>query len=213
MLDDQTLSIILFAEPGPQNTSETIELAHRRASILGIRTLVVATDTGKTARLVRSFFPPEFRVVAVTNPENMTIPVTRLHDYLPRFREHRKSLMESGKTSVQASLSEEDMEDLATDGVTCSRIDWKKLISYTGTGLSDLDRVGVGVRVATTVSVWAYLIGGVKPDEEVISLAGTGFGGGGSDTALVVKSARRWQDWRVVETLARPRSGPPSPGR
>ena len=41
--------IVYFKKPGKQNTDETLKLAVERATELGIRYLVVASSTGKTA--------------------------------------------------------------------------------------------------------------------------------------------------------------------
>ena len=41
--------IVYFKKPGKQNTDETLRLAVERATELGIRYLVVASSTGKTA--------------------------------------------------------------------------------------------------------------------------------------------------------------------
>ena len=56
------------------------------------------------------------------------------------------------------------------------------------------------------------LQGALPLESEVLALAGTGFGGGGADTAVVVRVAQRWPDWRLLEVLARPRVSPPSEG-
>jgi hypothetical protein len=47
-------------------------------------------------------------------------------------------------------------------------------------------------------------------DSELVALSGTGFGDGGLDTALAVRTAPSFGGWRVCEILARPRVGPPS---
>ncbi|MBN2360072.1 MAG: hypothetical protein JXR83_11520 [Deltaproteobacteria bacterium] len=203
-------TILYFSEPGPQNTGATLEAALKRARQLGIDDVVVATDSGKTARQVLEHFGPDFHVVAVTNPRGVRLPVARLHDYLPRFREHKQQLLAQGVTQVPASLSDDVVAELKQAGAVVERLDWQRLAQFTRSGLNDLDRVGVASRVALAVAVWAYLAGALAADREAVALAGTGFGGGGADTALVVRTAAAWRDWRVLETVARPRVSPPS---
>jgi len=206
----QTLQVLNFDEPGPQNTDETLAAALDRARELSITRVVVASDTGKTAREVMARFHPELEVVVVTNPAGMQLPITHLHDYLPRFRELRQELEEQGVERVPASLSEETVTELRAAGAAVQRIDWRAFATYTRSGLADLDRVGVATRVALTITVWAFLARDLPADVDVVAIAGCGFGGGGADTALVIRSAAQWRDWRVLETIARPRVSPPS---
>lgn len=211
-MDDQRVTVTYFAEPGPQNTEATLAAARRRAEELGLRRLVVATDTGKTARATLAAFGPPFRVAAVTNPAGVALPVAKLHDYLPRFREHRAALERQGVGKVPCSLTAEQAAELERAGAAVVRVDWKAIQAFTRMDLRALEKVGVGVRVAVCCVLAARLAGVVAPGEETIALAGTGFGGGGADTAVVVRAAAAWRDWRVLETIARPRESPPSEG-
>lgn len=199
-----------FAEPGPHNTDATLELAKGRAEELGITRVVVATDTGRTAKMAIERFGEGYQVVAVTNPAELRLPVARLHDYLPRFKAYRDDLAAKGVTEVRVGMTDEAMDELRDEGAHVSRIDWKKLYKYTKKGLDALDRIGVAVRVAVACTGWGYVVGAIAEDVEVVALAGTGFGGGGADTAIVVRTAAEWRDWRVLETICRPRVSPPS---
>jgi len=209
-MDDQQVTVVYFAEPGPQNTEAVLAAARRRAEDLGLRRVVVATDTGRTARAARAAFGPPFRVAAVTNPAGAALPVAKLHDYLPRFREHRQTLERRGVTKVPCSLTARQAAELERVGVTVVRVDWKSIQAFCRMDLRAMEKIGVGVRVAVCCVVAAQLAGVVTAGEEVIALAGTGFGGGGADTAVVVRAAATWRDWRVLETIARPRESPPS---
>jgi hypothetical protein len=136
--------------------------------------------------------------------------VTKLHGYLPRFAAHRDALAQRGVPAVPVSLAVQDATALESAGAKVVRVDWQRFQAFTGSGLRSLDWFGVGVRVALTICVAAYLEGVLPADAEMLALAGTGFGGGGADTAVVVRSARRWPDWRLLEVLARPRVSPPT---
>lgn len=210
-MDDLTLSITLFAEPGPQNTETTLQRALERARALSIAHVIVATDTGKTARRALEVFPrPPFTIVAVSNPPGIDLPVASLHDYLPRFKEHRRSLEAKGVKSVPASLASAAASELERAGATVRRVDWAGVSTFTNADLGALDRVGVGLRVGVTIALTAHLTRAIPPGVDVVTLSGTGFGGGGADTALVVRTAAAWCDWRVLETIVRPRVSPPS---
>jgi hypothetical protein len=209
-MDDLTLPVTFFAEPGPQNTETTLHRALERATALSISQIVVATDSGKTARRVREVFPPAFSVVAVSNPPGIDLPIDSLHDYLPRFKEHRRSLEAKGVKSVPASLSHAAVTELERLRVQVRRVDWSAVSEFCNVDLGALDRVGVGLRIGLTIALTAHLSRVIPPDVDVVTLSGTGFGGGGADTALVVRTAATWREWRVLETIVRPRISPPS---
>lgn len=209
-MDDLTIQMTCFAEPGPQNTDATIAAALRRAGELSITRFVVASDTGKTARKLLDAVPAGSKVVVVTNQAGLALPVERLHDYLPRFKSHKDELLRRGLRGIPASLSNTAVSVLEEGGAVVSRIDWKKFQLFTRSGLGSIDKLGVGVRVAFTIATWARVAEVIPPEGEVIAIAGTGFGGGGADTAIVVQIADKWADFRVLETIARPRVSPPS---
>jgi uncharacterized protein len=211
-MDDQVLEVVQFAEPGPQNTERTLEVARARLRALGLKHVVVASDTGKTARRVIESFGTECSVIVVSNPPGMKIPLNKLHAYLPRFKAHRDALAQRGVQAVPVSLTPEDAAALEHDGAKVVRIDWRRFQGFTRSGLRSLDSYGVGVRVAMCICVAAHQEGALPLEGEVLAVAGTGFGGGGADTAVVVRAAQRWPDWRLLEVLARPRVSPPTEG-
>ena len=209
-MQDQTAATIYFAEPGPQNTDATLEAAISRAEQLELRHIVVASDTGKSARAVLARCGSDYEITVVTNPRGLKLPVAKLHEYLPRFREHKEKLVSQGVKEVSCSLSDEVLSELVQGGAAVRRIDWRRFAAFTKSGLATMDFVSVGVRVGMVISVWAYLSERIGKDCELLALGGTGFGGGGLDTALVVRTAAKWKDWRLCEIIARPRIGPPS---
>jgi hypothetical protein len=209
-VEDRTVPVTYFDEPGPQNTTATLDAALARARELDIEHIIVASDTGKTARQALERYAADRTVIVVTNPAGVEVPVTKLHDYLPRFREHKEQLIAAGRLSILASLSDEVVAELEQAGAVVLRLDWQQLQQFVRISLRAIDWVGVGVRVGLCISVWAHLAGKVPADAEVIAVAGTGFGGGGADTAIVVRTAERWLDWRVVEVVARPRLSSPT---
>jgi hypothetical protein len=209
-MSEQSVSVTYFEQPGPQNTERTLEVALDRARALGLGHVVVASDTGKSARAALAQFGADFEVVVVTNPSGLRLPVAKLHDYLPQFAAYKRKLREQGVEAVSCSLSDEVVAELEQAGARVARIDWRKFQSFTKSGLRTLDWISVGVRVGLVIAVWARVTEAISSDCEVLTLSGTGFGGGGLDTATIVQTASRFRDFRVCEILARPRIGPPS---
>jgi uncharacterized protein len=209
-MGDSTKTMTYFEEPGPQNTATTLSAARERAAALGISHVVVASDTGKTARAVMEVFKPPLQVVVITNVEGMSQPLSLLYDYLPQFRAHKEKLSRQGIGEVPCAFSATVARELAQAGAWVSRVDWDELQCFVGADLSAIDIIGVGTRAALCCTVWAYLAKLLPPRKEVLALAGTGFGGGGADTALVVRTGAIWKEWRILETIVKPRESPPS---
>ena len=209
-MPEESVATTYHAEPGPQNTERTLEVAWSRARELGLTHVVVASDTGKAARATLARFGRDFRIAVVTNPRGLTLPVDKLHEYLPRFAAHKRKLREQGVQAVACSLSDEVVAELEQAGLSVQRIDWRRFQAFTKSALRSLDWEGVGVRVGLVVTVWATLAAAVPSDCEVLALSGTGFGGGGLDTAMVVRTATSFRSYRICEVIARPRLGPPS---
>ncbi|HCS46778.1 MAG TPA: hypothetical protein DIW61_00395, partial [Candidatus Aminicenantes bacterium] len=51
---DVIVPCFYFEKPGPQNTRRTLEIAAARAEELGVRSVVVASSSGKTGALAAS---------------------------------------------------------------------------------------------------------------------------------------------------------------
>lgn len=211
-MDDQVIAVNYLAEPGPQNTEITLAAALKRSIELGLKHVVVATDSGKTARKAHAVFGAVegCEVVAVTNSDKLRLPISKLHDYTERFQAFRDELKSNGIEAVPVGMTDEAIEKLQDEGVVASRIDWKEFTRFVRQDVNSLDVIGVAVRVALTCAVWANINGDIPDDVDVMALAGTGFGGGGADTAIVVRTAKKWKDYRILETIIRPRESPPS---
>lgn len=210
-MDDQIVDVHYFSEPGPQNTEATFAAALSRARELGLKHVVVATDSGKTAFRALEVFGDEYEIIAVTNSDKMMLPLSRLHDYTERFKKYRDGLAAKGLKGIHVGVSAEAMEELKEKGIQVSRIDWKRFNAFVRRDVNGIEVLGVAVRVALTCSVWAKVVRYLpKGEVDVIAIAGTGFGGGGADAALVVRTNDQYKDFRVLETLVRPRVSPPS---
>lgn len=209
-MEDQIVSVNYLGEPGPQHTGVTLAAALNRAEELEIEHIIVATDSGKTARHALEAFGEDYSIVAVTNSEKLRLPIDKLHDYTPRFRQFREELKEKGISAIPVGMSDEAMAELRAEGAQVSRIDWGRINKFVHRDINSIDCIGVAVRVALACAIWARLERQIPVGKDVVAIAGTGFGGGGADTAIVVRTANVWKNFRVLETIIRPRESPPS---
>lgn len=204
-----TKEITYFLEPGPHNTKSTLLVLKKRGEELGISTAVIPSDTGVVARLAADILLPDFRLIIVTNPKGGLYRVSRLWSCYPRSAEFKRSLEEKRIMSYPYSISEDMAKELSGKGITLLYIDWKRMKEgnrYHRKFLWPLTTVSQGFRVAFLVAMFAQLDGVLSCQGDVLSAGGTGYCGGGLDTALVLKPGRRFFHWEVKEVIAMPRS-------
>ena len=177
-----------FDKPGEENTEKTLEIASKRARELGIKELVLATSSGKTAYQAIEICP-NLKIVAVS--------------YHAGFRE-----------PFRLTISPETREDLVSKGVSvvCAThalsgvergLSKKFSGSYPVLLIAEVLRLfGQGTKVAVEVAVMAADAGELS-GERVVSLGGSGKG---SDTALVLTPAYQstFLDLRIHEILCKP---------
>ena len=183
---------VYFEQPGPQNTARTLEIAHRRAEELGVRTILVATTRGETGVQAARLFQG-YEVVVVTHATGFRGP--NIQELLP---ENRRAIEEAGARILTCQH--------AFGGV--SRAVRKKWGTY------EIDEIvaqtlrifGEGMKVTTEIALMAADAGLVRVGEPCIAIAGTARG---ADTAIVLKPANVQQffDLRVMEILCKPRFG------
>ena len=173
-----------FEKPGKQNTEETVNIALQAAKELGIDTIVVATNTGDTADLLKDAARSGLHVVAVSHcfgfkdPEVQEMPAER-------------------KAALEAA------------GIQVVTVDYHKMSLEFG-GISPIEvmayslrMLGQGTKVAVECSVMA-LDGGMIPYQKpVIAIGGTGRG---ADTALVLRAAHAANilDTKIDRVLCKP---------
>ncbi|MGD8562868.1 MAG: pyruvate kinase alpha/beta domain-containing protein [Desulfarculaceae bacterium] len=183
-----------FNSPGPKNTAELLALALQRSLELGLKKVLVATSTGRTVEeLLKVMKPGTLEVVAVS--------------YVVGF-----------KQPGQRALPVEAQESLESKGVRV--LTAAHALSGVGKGVASalggthpgeivaqsLRMLSQGVKVGVEIALMAADAGLVTPDEEVLTITGTGRG---ADTALIVKPANSHKvfDLKVLEVLAKPRQG------
>jgi uncharacterized protein len=179
-----------FSETGYSNTKAVLEAVARRAKDSGIKRIVVATCSGRTAIEARKMLDPGLHVIAVTHVTGF---------YEPDSQE----------------LTEENRRKLLTEGVevlTCAHAFGgvgRGFRNETGTYQADeiiaytLRMFGQGTKVAVEVVLMAADAGLIRTDENVISVGGTKEG---VDTALIVKpsTSAHCFDLKVREIICKP---------
>lgn len=198
-MEDTTTEIVYYRYCGEVNTAKTLRLARERCEALGIKNVVIASETGRSAlRAVDALRGAEAKLVVVTHYPATTwgpqgdIPIGLMRE---EYGEARETLEKAGATIVQGSRP---------FAPPSRSLDW----DYpTPEGVVDktLEIFGAGTKIAIEVALMATDAGAIPEGEEIISCAGTFKG---LDTALVVRPAYSmsfFADFEIKEIVARPR--------
>ncbi|MGQ9558451.1 MAG: pyruvate kinase alpha/beta domain-containing protein [Desulfurispora sp.] len=176
-----------FAQKGPLNTEQTIELAVKKAQVLGITHLVVASCSGETAlRCSKS----GLQVVCVSH--HVGFGGAGVDEMSP---EMRRQLQEKGipvltTTHLLAGVDRGVRNKFG--GVYPAEI-----MAQT------LRMLGQGLKVCLEISVMALDAGLIPYGVDVVAIAGTG---SGADTAAVIRPAHASQifDSKIKEIICKP---------
>jgi len=177
-----------WEEPGPENTERTLELAVHRAKELHIEHLVVASNTGQTARLCLG---RGLEVVCVTHHVGFAGPG---RDEMPP--EERAALQAGGAkvlTTTHLMAGLDRALRLKFGGLYPAEII-----------AASLRLLGQGVKVGVEIACMALDAGLIPYGREVVAVAGTGRG---ADTALVVlpSHSNTFFETQVREIICKPR--------
>lgn len=179
---------MFFEKPGAENTSATVKLALKRAGELGIKHVVVASNTGETARY---FLNQGVNLICVTHQSGFRNPGENEMDENVRQELEGKGLKVLTTTHLLAGVGR------------AVRIDFGGL--YPGELMAQtLRMLGQGVKVALEISVMALDAGLIPHGEEIIAVGGAGRG---ADTALVLTPEHSQQIFksRIKEIICKPR--------
>ncbi|MEM5766812.1 MAG: pyruvate kinase alpha/beta domain-containing protein [Bacillota bacterium] len=172
---------------GVAHTEETVALALRKAGEYGIRSIVVASNSGKTAALLAG---KAENVVCVTHANGFKEP--GVHELSPGQRE---------------ILIGKNMKILTTTHVLSGA---ERGISRKFGGVYPVEIMahtlkifGQGVKVAVEISVMALDAGLIPFGEDIIAIGGTGRG---ADTAVVIRPAHAANifDTYIAEIICKP---------
>lgn len=179
-----------FENKGAENTDKVIELVKQRKEELGIKTIVVASVSGKTALKLREAIK-DANIVSIT---------------------HHAGFKEKGKLEI----TPENIQKLKDNDVTFYV--GSHALSGVGRGISNkfggvtpveiiaatLRMFGQGIKVCVEIAIMAADAGLIPVDEEIIAIGGTA---SGADAAVVLKAANMGSffDLQIKEIIAMPR--------
>lgn len=177
-----------FSEEGKGNTEKVVELAIKAARENNIGRIVVASNTGATARL---FLGSGLDITCVTHVYGFGLPGTNEMNIKDR-----------------EELTEKGMKVLTTTHVLSGA---ERCFSSKFGGINPVEilanslrMLGQGVKVCVEISVMALDSGMIPYGERIIAVAGTGRG---ADTAVILKPAHAKDilSTRIQEIICKPR--------
>ncbi len=189
-MPDREARCLYFAKAGPENTERTLALAGERAQELGIRHVVVATNTGRTGALAAEALHG-CNVVVVTHSAGFTKP-------------NEQELQAEYRARIEAAGGHILTAQHAFGGV--ARAVRRKLGTY------QLDEVVAfvlrnfceGIKVGCEITLMATDAGLLPAGEEVVAIGGTGRGADAA-TVILAANAQDFFDLRVLEFVCKPR--------
>lgn len=183
-------TIHYFESPGENNTDELIELVKVRKEELGIKTILVASVSGKTALKIAEKID-DVTIASVT---------------------HHAGFKEKGKLEIDPEI-EKKLNEKGIHTYTSSHA-----LSGVGRGISNkfggitpveiiaatFRMISQGVKVCVEISIMAADGGIIPMDQEIIAVGGTARG---ADAAVVLTPAHMTSifDLRIHEIIAMPR--------
>ncbi len=186
----EDISCRYFKKPGPENTRWVMEVSAGRARELGIRNILVATCSGKTAFDALEIMGAGFKIITVTHVAGFQKP-----NHQELSLEVRQQLETRGVTVLTHQHSFGGIGRAIRNKLSTYQND--EIIAFA------LRTFGQGTKVAIELALMAADAGLVRTDEAVISIGGTGHG---ADTALVIQPANSFHffDLKVKEIICKP---------
>lgn len=180
---------VYFAQPGPGNTETTLAVACKRAEMLGIDTVLVATTSGATAIRAAGVFA-EFTVVAVTHSTGFNAPYKQ--ELTP---ENAAALTNAGIHILTTTHAFGGVGRAVRKKLGTYEVD--EIIAFT------LRIFGQGMKVVAEIALMAADAGLVPENKPVLAIAGTGRG---ADTAVILypTHAQTFFDLAFAEIICMP---------
>jgi hypothetical protein len=183
-------TILYFEDGGPEYTAPTLQAAHRRASRLGIRDIVVASYTGGTGARASEIFK-DFNLIVVGGVYGFRKPnsVAMTHD-------NRSTIEANGGTILFAGHAFGMLGRAVKSRFGAIQVD--EIVANV------LRLFSQGIKVGCEITCMAADAGLVKAGSEVVAIAGTGQG---ADSAAVLQASNThtFFDTRILELICKPR--------
>lgn len=195
---DVERNVVYFRYCGEINTEKVLRATRLRCEELGLKKVVIASETGRSAiKALDAFKGTNIKIIVVTHyPATTWGPKGDIPIGLRRkeYTETLKKLTENGVKIVQGTRP---------FAPPSRSINWGY---QTPEGIVDktLEVFGAGTKIAIEVAIMATDAGVVDEGEELVSCAGTYKG---LDTALLVKatySMNFFKEFEVKEIVAKP---------
>jgi hypothetical protein len=186
---DYQSSITYFSKPGKENSEKVMELSRKKADELGIKTALVASTTGYTAKLAVDVLN-EMDIVVVTHAAGYKEPDGQ------EFDSEIKAYVESkGAQVVTAQHSFAGVNRAIRDTFNGSQPE--EIIAFT------LRLFGQGMKVVFEIAMMAADAGKVSCAQPVLAIGGTGRG---ADLGVVVIPANssRFFDIKILDVYCMP---------
>jgi hypothetical protein len=179
---------LYFSKEGRENTEKVVEMAIKAAKENNIRHIVVASNTGATAR---HFLDSGLDITCVTHVYGFGLPGT--NEMAPEVREELTAKGVKVLTTTHVLSGAERALSTKFGGINPVEII-----------ASALRMLGQGVKVCTEIAVMALDAGMIPYGESIIAVAGTGRG---ADTAVIIKPAHAKDilSTRIQEIICKPR--------
>jgi uncharacterized protein len=188
-MNEIVVESVYFEEPGPANTTQTLEIAQRRATELDINTVLVASTRGNTGVQAAEMFRDRDLLVVAHSTGFVERNVQELTDA------NRAAIEAAGATLLICQHAFGGVNRAVRKQLGTYLTD--EIIAYT------LRTFGEGMKVCVEIGLMAADAGLVSVGEPCIAVAGTGTG---ADTAVVLMpvNAQEFFDLRILEILAKP---------
>ena len=163
-----------FDEPGERNTDYVVEAVKKRVSVTGVKHVVVASTSGKTAVRFAEALGNQVSLIAVSEPRYIkewgsSWPIME-KSYKKRLEELGVTVLDRAPYVFHSSVLEGSKWSQATPEMILRET------FYT---------LGQGFKVATEVVLTAVACGVLEPYQDVIGVGGTERG---ADTALILRA-------------------------
>jgi hypothetical protein len=168
--------VYYFNEPGAQNTEDVLEAVVKYLKKVEMECLIIASTSGKTAlKFAKALRDEKIKVICVSEPPSRKI----FGDQWPCIDPEVKRELEALRVIVVDRVPykfHDSVFELAKWHLPVPEHIVGDTLAFVG---------GQGLKVAVEATFMAVQAGYVKPNKDVLAVAGYG---GGADTAIVVKT-------------------------